>query len=153
MNARLHDDDRGLAAVRRVRVARENDSRIGLQHALGDRRTTAAAAARAQERLVTAAPFGTGGAAQFHLHRQVLTALADDRRSTADAAAVSDRVADEARRRWVADRTSVRVADLLLERRAEARAAERLRRETADLDDLAAAGWLRRATAETGAGA
>ena len=145
---RIHQDDRGLAAVRRVRVARENDSRVGLQQALGERRTTADAAARAQERLAAAPAFAAGGAVEFHVHRQVLTALATDRRATEDAAAVSDRIADEARRHWVADRTAVRVADLLLGRRAEARAEERARREAADLDDLAATGWLRRTTEE-----
>ena len=74
--------------------------------------------------------------------------MAADQRMTAHNAAMSARVADEARRRWVADRSAVRVAELLLDRRAEARAEERARREAADLDDLAATGWLRRTTAE-----
>jgi len=143
-----HHDDRGLAAVRRVRSARESDSRFGLQHALADSRTAAAAAARAHELLTSTPSFGTGALADFYAHRQVLTARADDQLSTATVAATSERIADEARHHWVADRTAVRVADLLLDRRAALRAEERARREAADLDDLAAAGWLRRATAE-----
>ena len=145
---KTHEDDRGLAAVRRVRVARENDSRVGLQHALADSRSAARAATRAEERLATAPQFGGGAAADFQLHRQLLVAMAADQRMTAHNAAMSARVADEARRRWVADRSAVRVAELLLDRRAEARAEERARREAADLDDLAATGWLRRTTAE-----
>lgn len=145
---KTHEDDRGLAAVRRVRVARENDSRVGLQHALADSRSAALAATRAAERLASAPQFGGGATVDFRLHRQLLVAMAADQQTTAHTAAMSARVADEARRRWVADRSAVRVADLLLDRRTQARAGERARREAADLDDLAATGWLRRTTAE-----
>ena len=148
MTTKVHQDDRGLNAVRRVRVARENDSRVGLQHALTESRLADAAATRARQRLEGATSFGTGMLADFQMHRMLLSAMADDMRTSEETAAASARIADEARRRWIADRTAVRVADQLLERRRDARAAERARHEAAELDDLAAMGWLRRTTAE-----
>ena len=36
MSRRTHPDDRGLAAVGRVRALRENDSRVGLQLVLAE---------------------------------------------------------------------------------------------------------------------
>lgn len=150
-NGKVHADDRGLAAVRRVRVARENDARVGLQRALTEQRVAEAAAARARGRLAGAPTFGTGMLADFQMHRMLLEAMADDKRSTEETAAASARIADEARLRWVADRTAVKVADQLLDRRRAARADERSRREAAELDDLAATAWLRRAGEEQGA--
>lgn len=147
MTTKVHEDDRGLAAVRRVRVARENDSRVGLQHALTESRLADAAAVRAQQRLAGAPTFGTGMLADFQMHRMLVTAMADDQRSSEQSAAASARIAEEARHRWIADRTAVRVADQLLDRRSAARAEARARREAAELDDLAATAWLRR-TAE-----
>ena len=82
--------------------------------------------------------------ADFRVHTQRLTGLAEAGNRAEDAAASSVRIADEASSRWQHDRTEVRVVDLLLDRRAAVRAAERTRREAADLDDLAAVGWLRR---------
>lgn len=148
MSTKVHPDDRGLSAVRRVRVARENDSRVGLQHALTESRLADAAATRARQRLEGATTFGTGMLADFQMHRMLLTAMADDQRTSQESAAASARIADEARHRWIADRTAVKVTDQLLDRRRAARAAERARHEAAELDDLAATGWLRRTTAE-----
>ena len=136
--------DRGLTAVRRVRSARETDSRIGLQHALAALRDREAEAARAADRLDHAPRFGAGSTGEFAAHLIHVGALAHDQARTALAAASSATVADEATRRWQQDRTAVRAVELLLERRAAERAAERVRREAAELDDLAAQGWLRR---------
>jgi flagellar biosynthesis chaperone FliJ len=144
--SKVHQDDRGLAAVRRVRVARENDSRVGLQRALTESRLAHTAAERAQQRLAGATPFGTGLLADFQLHRTMLAAMATDQVAAEQDAAAGARIAEEARLRWVADRTAVRVADQLLERRRAARAEDRARREAAELDDLAATAWLRRTT-------
>ncbi len=136
--------DRGLTAVRRVRSTRENDSLIGLQHARAQARTKQEQAARLRHRLATAPAFSTGTVAEFLAHAQRLTGLAEAGTRAEESAAASARIADEAGRRWQHDRTEVRVVDLLLERRAAERAAERARREAAELDDLAATGWLRR---------
>lgn len=142
--------DAALNAVRRVRAVRENDSRIGLQRALAESRDRAELAERADARVRDAAGFESGGIADFHAHVGRLAALADARAATQRSADLADRVAAEATRRWQQDKTEVRVAELLLERRAAERAAERERRTRAELDDLAAVGWLRRRAEEEG---
>lgn len=141
---RNSDHDTGLNAVRRVRSARESDSRIGLQHALAETRRKDDEATRLTAALEAAPGFTVGTVLDFHAHTARLAGLAVAGSRAQDAAATSGRVADEAGRRWRHDRTEVRVVDLLLERRAAERAAERQRREAAELDDLAAVGWLRR---------
>ncbi len=145
------EPDRALGAVRRVRDAREQDSRIGLQHALAAARTRDAEAERARARLDQAPAFGTGSVADFRGHVLHVTALAQGEQQAAQRAESSRAVADEATRRWQRDRTELRVVDLLLERRAAERAEERGRREARELDDLAAQGWLRRTAASRAA--
>lgn len=145
---RAHEEDRGLAAVLRVRSVRESDSRIGLQRALAEARARDAAATQAAGRLSSAQAFGGGDAGDFRVHRQLVNALADHQREAEESAAAGHRVAEQARMHWLRDRTAVRTVDLLLERRAELRGIERARRETAQLDDLAASGWLRRTRSE-----
>ena len=142
--------DAALNAVRRVRAVRENDSRIGLQRALAESRERAELAQRADARVRDAAGFESGGVADFHAHVGRLAALADARAAMQRSADLAERVAAQAARRWQQDKTEVRVAELLLERRAAERAAERDRRTRAELDDLAAVGWLRRRTEEEG---
>lgn len=146
MSAPRHD--RALHAVRRVRAVRMNDSRVGLQRALAEARAKADAAERADQALQHADPFSAGAVADFLVHARSLDALAVAARTAARAAESGARVAEEAIRRWQHDRTQVRVTELLLESRAAQRAAERERRTTAELDDLASAGWLRRTTRE-----
>lgn len=139
-----HDHDRGLTAVRRVRSVRESDSRIGLQHALVESRRKEDEASRLRAALEAEPGFGVGSVVDFRRHADRLSGLAEAGSRAETAAGASARVADEAARRWQHDRTEVRVVDLLLERRAAERSATRARREAADLDDLAAVGWLRR---------
>lgn len=140
-----HEQDRALGAVRRVRGAREQDSRIGLQQALATSRQRADEAGRARDRLLRAPAFAAGSVTDFQAHVLHLTGLAQRADEAARRADGSRAVADEAARRWQQDRTALRVVDLLLERRAEQRAEERGRREGRELDDLAAQGWLRQA--------
>jgi len=144
----IHEQDRALCAVRRVRTAREQDSRIGLQVALSTSRKRREDAEHAHTRLVEAPGFAAGSLTEFHSHVLHVTLLAQADVLAADRAESSRAVAQEATVRWHADRTALRVVDLLLERRAEERAVERGRRETRELDDLAAQGWLRAATGE-----
>ncbi len=145
--SRPHEADRALAAVRRVRAAREQDSRIGLQQALATSRARTAEAERAHDALVEAPVFAAGSLRDFRAHVVHVTALACAEQAAADRAAGSRAVAAEATLRWQRDRARLRVALLLLERRADERARERDRREARELDDLAAQGWLRSATA------
>lgn len=143
-------DDRGLTAVRRVRAAREQDSRIGLQHALMTRLQRRAVADAARNRLAQAPVFDRGDLQAFRGHRALVAGIAAAYAESEQRAQSSDTVAAEAQRRWQQDQTAVRAVELLLERRAEERRLERQRRETRDLDDLAGQAWLRR-TREQGA--
>ena len=141
MSAAKHD--RGLRAVRRVREARERDSRIGLQQALAAARQREVDAEHARERLATAPGFGTGSAQAFQAHTLFVSGLADAVRQKDELLITSRTVAEESKRRWARDRQAVRTVELLLERRAEERRQDRLRREAADLDELASQAWLR----------
>jgi flagellar FliJ protein len=148
-NDRSHDrtHDRGLHAVRRVREARERDSRIGLQQALAGTRQRQAEAERAREQLENAPRFGSGSADDFRGHTRLLQALADTVTEKTEQLRTSRTVDAEANRRWGLDRQAVRTVELLLERRAEERREVRARHEAADLDELAAQAWLRNQTA------
>jgi flagellar export protein FliJ len=137
------DADRGLNAVRRVREVRERDSRIGLQQALLAARAREAEAEAARARLAAAPHFGSGSAAEYQAFVLRVTALAESVLERQEELRRTTAVAEEARRRWGIDRQAVRTVGLLLERRAEERLQEAARREAADLDELAAQGWLR----------
>lgn len=145
---KVHDEDRGLDAVRRVRSSRENDSRVGLQHALGESQARTAAAAAAAAALSSARTFAAGSSMEFQQHRRQLSWLAQDQQRTDQVATRTANIAEEARHRWLRDRTAVHSVDLLLQRRADERRADRARREAAELDDLSASRWLRALTAD-----
>jgi flagellar export protein FliJ len=140
---KAREEDRGLRAVRRVREVRETDSRFGLSVALGSVRDRDAEVERAARRVAEAERFHAGTVADFRGHVDRLAGLVQLHAQATARAAASRTVAAEAQRRWRHDRQQVRVVDLLLERRAAARAEERARREQAQLDDLASQGWLR----------
>lgn len=150
-----HPADRGLRAVRRVREARERDSRIGLQQALSTARRRESEAEVLRARLADAPAFGWGTAGEYLAHTQLVRGLAEAVAAKDEEVRRSTLVAGEARRRWALDRQAVRTVELLLERRAQERRQESARREAAGLDDLAAQGWLRRRVAdlEPGTGA
>jgi flagellar export protein FliJ len=143
--------DRGLRAVRRVREARERDSRIGLQQALAATRHREAEAALARTRLAEEPAFEAGSADEFRAYSLLVHALAEAVGEKEEEVRRSTSVAEEARRRWGTDRQAVRTVELLLERRAEERRRERARREAAELDELAGQGWLRDHLAATAA--
>jgi flagellar biosynthesis chaperone FliJ len=136
-------EDKALNAVRRVRDSREQDSRFGLQLALDAARTREVELEQARERRATAASFAAGSIADFTAHVAHTATLAALELQARDRVQSSRMVADEAARRWQHDRQQVRVVDLLLERRAEARAEQRRRHEAHELDDLATQAWLR----------
>jgi hypothetical protein len=142
VTARQHD--RSLTAVRRVREARERDSRLGLQRALAASRQRDAEARQAAARLAAEPAFGSGTPIDLTAHVARTTWLAAEQADAVRRADASRAVAAEAAHHWQLDRQQVRVVDLLLDRRARARAEERARREARELDDLAAQGWLRR---------
>jgi flagellar FliJ protein len=149
---RAEDQDRGLRAVRRVRDVREQDSRFGLSVALRSVQDREAEVESARSRVEGSPRFGTGSVADFAGHVDRVAGLVRLQSQAIARAAASRTVADEARRRWQRDRQQVRVADLLLERRAAERAEASARREQARLDDLATQTWLRNRDDQQGSG-
>jgi flagellar export protein FliJ len=140
---RVHRDDRALAAVRRVREAREQDARIGLQHALAVVREREQQATAATARLETAPAFASGGPGELIQHQRRLASLARLQGIATGQAQSSRTVADEARRRWQQQRQDLRVVELLLERRAQTRREEQARADGRALDEVASQRWLR----------
>jgi flagellar export protein FliJ len=141
--SRAPEQDRGILAVRRVRSVREADSRLGLQRAVAERRTAGARVAALRHRLAAAATFDSGETTDFLAGRHRLAALGEALRAAESAWESSRTLTESARSAWQADRARLAAIDLLLERRAAERRAERARREARDLDDLAAQRWLR----------
>lgn len=150
MNA--HEDDRGINAVRRVRSVREQDSRLGLQQAVTERRTAGARVSDLRGKLIAADSFASGTSASFLAARTALTSLTGALSDAQQRWETSRTVTEAAQDRWRHDRTRLAAIDLLLERRAEVRRAERARLDARQLDELAVQRWLRRRTDQTTAG-
>ena len=133
--------DAGMRAVARVRGVREQDSRLGLRRAADDEREAGRRLAAVEARLSEARP-ADGDLAGFLLTRATAQALASEATLARDALAAAGTVVTSARSHWQRDKTRLSAVELLLERRAAERRAERIRRETAEIDDLVAARWL-----------
>ena len=142
-----------LGGLVRLRSVRERDSRIGLATALTEEREATAAVADL-EQLLTSLPMpATFDVAAFqgrqHTIDTIRAALADTR-STLETAR---QVTVAARDRWVSDHSRLAAVESLVERRAAAVRAERERRETRELDEVAQEMWRRRTlTAAAGGG-
>jgi flagellar export protein FliJ len=136
-----------LGGLVRLRSVRERDSRIGLATALKEEREAAAKEADLQQLLADLPMPATFDLAAFqgrqHTVEMIRTALADSRATLETAHHVSA----AARDRWVADRSRLAAVEALVERRAAAVRAERTRRETRELDEVAQEMWRRRTTA------
>lgn len=139
------DPDAGMRAVARVRGVREQDSRLGLARAAADERAARRRLDAAGARLAATGASVPSDPASFGAARHAVAALAADVTASRAALASATTVAALAREHWQRDRTRLSAVELLLERRAERRLAERLRRERVEVDDLVAARWLRRA--------
>lgn len=133
--------DSGMRAVARVRGVREQDSRLGLRRAAEDEREAGQRLAALEDRLAEATPTD-GDLAGYLVTRATAQALAADATLAREALAAARTVATLARSRWQHDKTRLSAVELLLERRAEERRAQRARRETAEVDDLVAVRWL-----------
>ncbi|HVK29178.1 MAG TPA: flagellar FliJ family protein [Nocardioides sp.] len=143
MSGRVHRDDRGLAAVARVREVRETDSRIGLQQVLAEQAALTGRLAGLTGVLASAGVEPVCSPGTLLAQRTALAnvgLLVGETRSTLTTTEV---VADEARVRWGADRARLAAVELLLERRAAGRRTEAARREAREADDLAAQRWAR----------
>ena len=143
-----------LGGLVRLRSVRERDSRIGLATALTEEREAAATVADLEQLLTTLPMPATFDVAAFqgrqHTIDTIRAALADTR-STLETAR---QVTVAARDRWVSDHSRLAAVESLVERRAAAVRAERERRETRELDEVAQEMWRRRtATADAVGGA
>jgi flagellar export protein FliJ len=133
-----------LRGLLRLRGVRERDSRIGLATALQEEREAAAKLADLQQLLENLPMPATSDLAAFqsrqHTIDLVREALADTRATLETARHLSA----AARERWVSDRSRLAAVESLVERRAAAARAERQRRETRELDEVAEEMWRRR---------
>jgi flagellar FliJ protein len=139
----VHEADRGMHAVARVRGVRERDSRVGLQQALAEE---AARVRRLEEldRQVAEAPaFDAGSAASFVAQRQSLASLGDALVAARVDLDATRRITDSARAHWQRDKSRLSAVETLLEARARDRRAEAVRADTARLDEAATQLWLR----------
>lgn len=146
----VHEDDRGMRAVARVREVREHDSRVGLQRALGEQRDREQRLAELHRHVASAPVFEAGTASTFLALRTALAALGEATGEAREELAASRRITDSAREHWQRDRSRLRAVETLLEARAAERAADRARREAARLDEAAAQLWLRGADDRAG---
>lgn len=135
--------DRGMRAVERVRAVRERDSRTGLQHATAERDRLRARLADLTQRLATTPASADGETGSFLALRGALLSLGQAIGLAEQEVAAAQRIADSAHAHWSQDKTRLAAVESLLERRAAARAAERVRREARELDDIAAQLWSR----------
>ncbi len=137
------DDDRGMFAVRRVRSVREQDSRLGLQQAVAERRSAGARVSALRGQLLAADSFSAGSTASFLAARSALQALGSALSDAHQHWETSRTVTEAAQSQWRQDHTRLAAIDLLLERRVAVRRAEQARGEARDLDELAMQRWLR----------
>ncbi len=147
MSRRTHPDDRGLAAVGRVRALRENDSRVGLQLVLAEEAAGAARLASLDRTLASATVPARTTPADLVAQRTALANVGLLAREARATQATAEVVTAEARARWSDDRARLAAVEQLLERRAADRRTETLNREAREADDLAAQRWARRAAA------
>jgi flagellar export protein FliJ len=141
--SRVHRDDRGLAAVARVREVRETDSRIGLQRVLAEEAALVGRLASLESSVASATVPVTTTAAELVAARTRLAHVGILVGETRDHVATAEVVTADARARWGADRARLAAVEHLLERRAARRRSEAERRAARDADDLAAQRWAR----------
>lgn len=143
------DPDAGMRAVARVRGVREQDSRLGVARAAADEREAARRLHAVGERLAATSDPASADPASYAAWRTAAASVAVEVTASRAALASATRLTAMARDHWQHDKTRLSAVELLLERRAEQRRADRLRRERIEVDDLVAARWLR-ARAVTG---
>ncbi|WP_158296488.1 hypothetical protein [Nocardioides albidus] len=140
---RPHREDRGLAAVARVREVRETDSRIGLQRVLAEEAAVTSRLHTLESSIAQALVPAVATTAELVAGRARLAdtgVLVEETRALAASAHV---VTVDARARWGADHARLAAVEHLLERRAARRRTDAERRAARDADDLAAQAWAR----------
>lgn len=153
MSRRIHPDDAGMQAVKRVRGVREQASRIGLQQALAEERAAAAQLETYRAQLAEATTFTGRTRTDFVEWRHHLTRLGEAIEASQQAVATAATITADAKAHWLHDKARLKAVEHLLAHRAAARAAAAAKAEAMMLDDIAAQLWQRRqraAAANTG---
>jgi flagellar export protein FliJ len=141
--------DRGLKAVELVRGVREQDSRVGLQHAIAEERAITGRLTGYRNRLTTAELPSTTTPGELISLRAALGMLGELITTTNLEASTATALSADARSRWSSDKARLAAVEHLLQVRAERRRAAADRRTAAELDDLAAQRWQRLHNKET----
>ena len=139
----VHEADRGMHAVARVREVRERDSRVGLQQALAEQAGREQRLADLGRQIAGAPVLGTGSTASFAGVRQSLASLGPvvlEARADLESGRA---ITEAARAHWQRDKSRLSAVEALLEARAQERRALAARAETARLDEAATQLWLR----------
>jgi flagellar FliJ protein len=143
-----------LGGLVRLRNLRERDSRIGLATALHEEREAAAKLADLQQLLESLPMPATSDLAAFHGRQHTMDLVRDALAQTRATLETAGHLTAAARERWISDRSRLAAVESLVERRAAVERAERQRRETRDLDEVAEQLWRRRTlSAVAGGGA
>ena len=147
------EQDRGMRAVERARSVRERDSRVGLQRALAERNEHRDRLAQLQGYFAAGTSATAADTSAFLAERASMLAIGDAIGVERARLETAQQVADSAHAHWSTDKVRLSAVENLLERRAEARRAERERRERTELDGVAGQLWIRaqRAAARRGA--
>jgi hypothetical protein len=143
MTRHVHPDDRGLAAVARVRSIRESDSRIGLRMVLAEEADAASRLADLTRTLATSAVPAEATPATLLARSTALVGVGLLVQEARAARVSAEVLSAEARARWGADRARLAAVEHLLEVRATGRRTEAAKRAARDADDLAAQRWAR----------
>lgn len=136
-----------LSGLLRLRSVRERDSRIGLATALGEEREAAARLADLEQVLATLPTPESWDAAAFQGRQHTLELIRIAMGTARAELETARHVSAAARDRWSSDRSRLKAVESLIERRAAAARAERLRRENRELDEVAEQLWRRRTPA------
>lgn len=135
--------DAGLNAVARVRGAREQDSRIGLQQAMAELREREVKVAALRQQLADIEHPAELAASDFVIHRERVRAFVQEVDQAQEDAQSATAVAAAARAHWAVDKARLSAVEMLLERRAVERRDEQRRQEDRDLDEVVTQQWLR----------
>jgi flagellar biosynthesis chaperone FliJ len=125
-----------MKAVRRVREVREQDSRIGLLHALTTVRDREAHLEELRNALQQAVTRDADTLDDFVVSRHLLTMMAVAVGEAEQRLIAARTVATEAHTRWQADKAGIKAIEHLLEQRAAQRAEEAARAELREVDDV-----------------
>jgi flagellar FliJ protein len=137
-------DPHALDAVARVRRIREQDSRAGLQLALGEARDAQARVTALEERLGSLAERQAGTSQDFVTLRRGLLALAHTVTEAQDALESALTLAASAHAHWQQDRMRLRTIEMLQDSRLAEVHALRVRAEAKVQDETATQLWRRR---------